>query len=873
VNRGGGQHNKRTPLVVPWLYLDDVAFSASIQVGVALSGITITGVPVGAYVTCNIAGVTIDNTVTPPTASGTPTTPGTVSNGLVVSGLRAANSPHPCSVYVLPAIPVNTVAPAISGLAEEGQTLTSSSGTWTNSPTSYAYQWFRKTVSETAITGAFSSTYIPVSADVGATLRCRVRAFNAGGGGAANQVYTAYTGTIAVASPAPPVNTVAPAIGTINGVGETLTTTDGTWTGASVGATYQWQRGGVNITGQTASSYVTTWADANQTVGCVVTRSNGGGSTSAASNTVTVSAELTPAFFGTPEWTSTTKHRYAPPNLINPLELGATRNDARPGTGVLSKLSNSNWNPAKVDARQDILAVNAISGSITTRSVLKLTGGRCLLLAATDCRTVEFDYYNMATIGYVEGCLINAYGKSPQDLFTVGGNTGVSPGPTFVFQDIELVGTGGNNLAETVSSSDSRINTIAITAAQMISATQATITISGTPLSGIALSALGGVQQLVVYGSSYRGSNRQNYDLNQNLTIVSVVGSTVTVNFNDTSARPAYTAGNPGGVNDFDVSAATCVVMGWQQSPQRARLHPDGIQLDKDKPAAGFYAHRINCAGGYQAFGIIGNSATSDCPKAFSLISAHSTVTQNPQDRLTTLLFTGGQLFTPAFANEFYGVFADNTNRPYQGINSMVYPGTSITQYGAAVLTSARGLPMLSYMVSGGSTQYYGAAEEGTPPDGLHGASGGSFVATSGTHVPGDSYQSRGYGDLRAPLEADLAADPFVIGPGTTGGTAGHFKLTSAAATGAEFGDVDITHTLPGGCIVDVYISDSGGSMIANTVIKLEGRILKKNSGAAPAAGTSYPFYLTAEVFTLDATFARVSTGIKRTKLITEVWS
>ncbi len=46
-------------------------------------------------------------------------------------------------VVAAAAVPVNSVLPAISGTAQVGQSLSSSTGTWSGSPTSYAYQWSR----------------------------------------------------------------------------------------------------------------------------------------------------------------------------------------------------------------------------------------------------------------------------------------------------------------------------------------------------------------------------------------------------------------------------------------------------------------------------------------------------------------------------------------------------------------------------------------------------------------------------------------------------------------------------------------------------------------------------------------------------------
>lgn len=75
-------------------------------------------------------------------------------------------------------VPVNTVAPVISGTAQAGSTLSCTTGTWTNSPLSYAYQWYDDAV---AIGGATSSTFQLTTAQVGGAITCGVIATNASG--------------------------------------------------------------------------------------------------------------------------------------------------------------------------------------------------------------------------------------------------------------------------------------------------------------------------------------------------------------------------------------------------------------------------------------------------------------------------------------------------------------------------------------------------------------------------------------------------------------------------------------------------------------------------------------------------------------------
>ncbi len=82
-----------------------------------------------------------------------------------------------------PPAPVNTVLPAITGTAQQGQTLAASTGTWTNAPTSFTYAWNRCTTSCAPI-GVTTSSYTLAAGDVGAKMDVTVVASNASGPGA-----------------------------------------------------------------------------------------------------------------------------------------------------------------------------------------------------------------------------------------------------------------------------------------------------------------------------------------------------------------------------------------------------------------------------------------------------------------------------------------------------------------------------------------------------------------------------------------------------------------------------------------------------------------------------------------------------------------
>lgn len=89
--------------------------------------------------------------------------------------------------------------PETAGAPVVGEVLTTSNGTWTNSPTSFAYQWQRCSSGACAnITGATTSSYTVATVDLGDTIDVTVTATNAGG--SATQT-SAPTGVVTAAPP------------------------------------------------------------------------------------------------------------------------------------------------------------------------------------------------------------------------------------------------------------------------------------------------------------------------------------------------------------------------------------------------------------------------------------------------------------------------------------------------------------------------------------------------------------------------------------------------------------------------------------------------------------------------------------------------
>lgn len=91
----------------------------------------------------------------------------------VCAALAAADLTATAGVSAASGAPANSVPPTLTGIAQQGQTLTAKSASWTNNPTGFASQWLRCDPGGsncTAIAGASGQTYVPVAADLGRAL-------------------------------------------------------------------------------------------------------------------------------------------------------------------------------------------------------------------------------------------------------------------------------------------------------------------------------------------------------------------------------------------------------------------------------------------------------------------------------------------------------------------------------------------------------------------------------------------------------------------------------------------------------------------------------------------------------------------------------
>jgi hypothetical protein len=184
------------------------------------------------------------------------------------------------SILINSAPPVNKLSapPVISGNTPVGSTLTSTSGTWTGFPApTFEYRWYRGV---SPISGAVSVSYVTQNDDLSEAITCRVIGTNASGSAVA-------TSNIITPTSTPPTNNAKPMISGTALLGNTLTCSNGIWSGSPTPRfEYQWYRGDSLIFGSTNFSYVTQTADLGQSITCSVTAINEIGSAVAISDAI-----------------------------------------------------------------------------------------------------------------------------------------------------------------------------------------------------------------------------------------------------------------------------------------------------------------------------------------------------------------------------------------------------------------------------------------------------------------------------------------------------------------------------------------------------------------------------------------------------------
>jgi hypothetical protein len=252
----------------------------------------------------------------------------------------------------------------VSGTARDGQTLSASTGLWSGSPTSYAYQWQRCDSSGAScanVSAATANSYPLGSTDVGATLRVTVTASNAGGSA------TAQSAPSAIVAAMPPQSTAPPAVSGTDATGQTLQSSLGSWTGtAPLSYAYQWQRcdssgaGCANVPGATSSTYALTSADAGSTMRVHVSASNSAGSAAATSQ------PTAPVSSGGQSLTFSGALNKSTSSLTFPVAIGAGQADAtltfsKGGTATVQLVDAGGAVVAKVSGNTSPLKLN-VSG-------------------------------------------------------------------------------------------------------------------------------------------------------------------------------------------------------------------------------------------------------------------------------------------------------------------------------------------------------------------------------------------------------------------------------------------------------------------------------------------------------------------------------
>jgi hypothetical protein len=266
-----------------------------------------------------------------------------------VTKTSASSSPIEAGDQVL------TPVPTITGTPQVGQLLTAVPGTWDDGVT-LAYQW---TADATDISGATTSAYTPVPADVGKVIRVEVTGTKAGYAPATEE--STPTSAVTVGGL---VNTPTPTVSGTPKVAVPLTTTTGIWDDG-VTLAYQWTADGTDISGATSSTYTPVAGDVGKVITVKVTGSKAG-------------------------FTSVTKESAATAAVAKG-DLTATPTPTISGTSLFGELlgaETGTWDAGTAFSYQWLVDGSAVAGAVGTGYLLRAEDvGKTVTVAVTGSKS------------------------------------------------------------------------------------------------------------------------------------------------------------------------------------------------------------------------------------------------------------------------------------------------------------------------------------------------------------------------------------------------------------------------------------------------------------------------------------------------------
>jgi hypothetical protein len=185
----GTWQGKSLKFAYQWLRCDSAGGTCSAISGATASAKTVSTAD---------AGSTLRVIVTASNRNGS-----TAATSAQTAAVATASSPPPPSAApptTTSVAPADSSLPVVSGTAQQSQTLTTSTGSWSGTtPMTYSYQWQRcdgSGASCAPVFGATAASYVLAAADVGSTLRASVTASNSAGSATASSTATASVGAL-----------------------------------------------------------------------------------------------------------------------------------------------------------------------------------------------------------------------------------------------------------------------------------------------------------------------------------------------------------------------------------------------------------------------------------------------------------------------------------------------------------------------------------------------------------------------------------------------------------------------------------------------------------------------------------------------------